>query len=493
MDDRRLVTTSDEAGEYTLAWPWHEYYNRFRLVVGVPVKEAGGEDQLRIVEQIDLTTRIEQGTPVVVSMVIDDSGFIASVRDFAAAVHTEDESRIYDQMGRPDRVETIDHADYQETSWWYFASGRAIAFATESSRTSLTSSPSSPSTRPSPGARLNPKTPLLARTEETEAPPASRFLELIADKLAQTELVFRGHLQSEVPFIQHAGEYISSGGGKRMRPAMLLLAAKLLDRDSDEEVTYAAVVELIHTATLIHDDIIDHASLRRGQATVNQVWGNSLTVLLGDWHYTTAMQMALRHDNLEVIRRLCEATLRMTEGELLALQRLGAVDLTVEEYFDIVRRKTAQLFAVACSIPSLMLPARPAAGAALTRYGLALGTCFQLVDDLLDFTARESEVGKPVLSDLKEGKLTLPLIALLPRVDAGRRGLIEQVLEDGGFGRVAAEQILELVTTEGTLDEVAEMAESYAEAARRELAFFPAGAAREALEFAPDFVLQRRF
>lgn len=339
---------------------------------------------------------------------------------------------------------------------------------------------------------MNPNQPAAVQARESAAPPAARFLSLIADKLTATEEVFLEHLESDVPFIQQASEYLFAGGGKRMRPAMLLLSAHLLDRDSDEEVTYAAVVELIHTATLIHDDIIDHATLRRGQATVNSLWGNSLTVLLGDWLYTTAMRMALKHDNLEVVRTLCEATLKMTEGELLALQRLGATDLGVDEYLEIIGRKTAHLFAAACFIPSLLRPRRPEAGEVLERYGRALGTCFQLVDDLLDFTASEVELGKPVLSDLREGKLTLPLILLLPRVDPASRQLIETVLEDRDFCRVSRGEILELVTSEGTLEEVREMAEKLAEEARQELGFFPPGQARDALEFAPDFVLQRR-
>ncbi len=336
---------------------------------------------------------------------------------------------------------------------------------------------------------LNPNSSNLARAS---APPVSRFLDLVADKLAATEEVFLEHLRSDVPFITNTGEYIFTGGGKRFRPAMLLLSAQLLDRDSDEEVTYAAIVELIHTATLIHDDIIDHATLRRGQTTANQLWGNSLTVLLGDWLYTTSMKMALSHDNLEVIRRLCDATLRMTEGELLSQQRLGSPELGVEEYFSIIERKTAHLFAASCSIPSLMKPEMPEAGAALEKYGRALGICFQLVDDLLDFTARESEIGKPVLSDLTEGKLTLPLILLLPRLDEKRRSLIETVLEDGSFETVAREEILELVHSEGTIAEVQELAEGYAEEARSTLEIFPACGAREAMEFAPEFVLQRR-
>jgi octaprenyl-diphosphate synthase len=346
--------------------------------------------------------------------------------------------------------------------------------------------PNQPLVNPQEG----PSSALQARSARTVT--ASRFIDLVADKLIATEAIFRHHLGSDVPFIQKAGEYIAQGGGKRVRPALLLLAARLLGHDGEEEVTYAAVVEFIHTATLIHDDVIDHATLRRGQTTLNNLWGNNLTVLLGDWIYTKAMQMALSHGQVDVIQRLCQATLKMTEGELLAFQRLGAADLTIDEYFEIIDRKTAHLFAAACSIPSLIPPHRPEAGQVLTRYGRALGICFQLVDDLLDFTARESELGKPVLSDLKEGKLTLPLILVLPRAQTRERRLIEWVLEDRSFNRVSPQEILDLVRSEGTLEEVSAMAEEYAAEAKRELEFFPPSDAREALEFAPDFVLYRR-
>jgi octaprenyl-diphosphate synthase len=338
-----------------------------------------------------------------------------------------------------------------------------------------------------------PLTKVVSSPQEPAAPPAlSRFVDLVADKLLATEAVFRHHLDSDVPFIHKAGDYITKGGGKRVRPALLLLTARLLGHDGDEEVTYGAVIEFIHTATLIHDDIIDHAALRRGQATLNNLWGNNLTVLLGDWIYTKAMQMALLHGQVEVIRRLCDATLKMTEGELLAFQRLGAIELTADEYFEIIDRKTAHLFAAACSIPTLIAPQRPDAAPFLDRYGRALGTCFQLVDDLLDFTARESELGKPVLSDLKEGKLTLPLILLLPRVRTADRRLVETVLEDRSFARAPAQAILDLVHAEGTLEEARETAEGWAAQAKQELAFFPPGDARDALELAPDFVLHRR-
>ncbi|MEM7052344.1 MAG: polyprenyl synthetase family protein [Acidobacteriota bacterium] len=321
--------------------------------------------------------------------------------------------------------------------------------------------------------------------------PAS-FLALIADKLEATEAVFREALAADVPRIREAGTYLAEGGGKRVRPALVLLASRLLGRDGEEEVTYAAVVELIHTATLIHDDVIDHADLRRGQATLNQIWGNHPTVLLGDWIYTLAMQKALSHQRVEVLQKLVDATLRMTEGELLALHRLGAIDLTTDEYFEIIDRKTARLFAAACAVPALIPPLRPEAGEALERYGAHLGVCFQLVDDLLDFDGREEELGKPVLSDLKEGKLTLPLILLLPRIAPADRQLIAQVLEDRAFERVAAQQILELVEREGTLDETRQIARDYSARAKAELEFFRPCEAREALELAPDFVLDRR-
>jgi octaprenyl-diphosphate synthase len=339
---------------------------------------------------------------------------------------------------------------------------------------------------------MRPDAPLLPRPASEPPPSPARFLASISDKLQQTEELLRSQLTSDVPFIQDAGVYLAHSGGKRVRPALLLLTARLLGHDGEEEVSYAAVVELVHAATLIHDDIIDHAAMRRGQPTLNELWGNSQTVLLGDWIYTTAMELALVYDNVEIIREVCRATRRMTEGELLTLRRLGAMDVTVEEYFAIIERKTAYLFGAACTIPCLMQPRQHAASVALTRYGHNLGKCFQLVDDLLDFTAQESELGKPVLADLKDGKLTLPLILLLPRVDAGSRRLVENVLEDRAFARTSPEEVLELVAREGTLEEVEEMAQDLAEQARECLAPFPRSEAREALELAPDFVLYRR-
>jgi len=313
----------------------------------------------------------------------------------------------------------------------------------------------------------------------------------IAGKLEATERLIQERLRSDVPFVERAGEYLFAAGGKRMRPALLLLSARLLGHDSDEEVTYAAVVEFIHAATLVHDDIIDHSDLRRGRQTVNSLWGNDLTVLLGDWLYTTAMRMAIEHDNLAVIDLFCAATLRMTEGELLVLQRLGAPDLGREEYFEIIERKTAALFSAACAAPTLIGPKRPELRQPLADYGRALGVCFQLVDDLLDFTADRETLGKPVLSDLREGKLTLPLLLALPRLAAGERARIEQVLADRDFRRVSSDEILALVAREGTVEEVREIAGRWADDALRALERLPDGDARPTLAAALDFVLDR--
>lgn len=333
---------------------------------------------------------------------------------------------------------------------------------------------------------------LLSSARPADESAAARILELVGPKLEATEKLFQERIASDVPFIARSGDYLVRGGGKRMRPTLLLLSARMLGRDSEEEVTYAAVVEMIHTATLIHDDIIDHAELRRGRRTLHSVWGANLTVLLGDWLYTAAMKLALSHDNLRIIDLLCDATLSMTEGELLALDRLGAVDLGREEYLEILERKTARLFAAAAALPALMRPARPEAFESLERYGRALGLCFQLVDDLLDYTASQDQLGKPVLADLKEGKLTLPLLLALPRIAPEERRKIAHVLEDRAFRRADPDELLEIVRREGTIEETSRLAEAYASQAKEALAAFPDGEARSALELAPDYVLHRR-
>ena len=323
-------------------------------------------------------------------------------------------------------------------------------------------------------------------------PRAAEFLTLIADPLAQVEKVFRRRLASDVPLIDDAGEYIARGGGKRVRPALVLLAAKAIDQLGDEAVTYAAVVELIHTATLVHDDVVDHSGLRRGQETPNRKWGNSRTVLIGDWIYTTAMHLALEHDRVEVIRTLVEATLKMTEGELLTLERSGAADLTLDEYYRIIRRKTAHLFAAACEVPALIDPQTEHLADPLRTYGMELGLCFQLKDDLLDFTGSDNELGKPALADLREGKLTAPILLMLPKLNEPETQAILSVLQDRDFNQVSEEEVLSWLDQNGAIEAAERMAREHARRAQEAVSVLPAGAARDALQAAPDFVLNRR-
>jgi octaprenyl-diphosphate synthase len=279
---------------------------------------------------------------------------------------------------------------------------------------------------------------------------------------------------------------VRDGGGKRIRPALLLLAGRLCGHRSERAVMLGAVVEFIHTATLLHDDIIDDATTRRGRQSVNRRWGNDATVLLGDLLYSKSMGMALSQDNLKILRLLSDVTVRMTEGELLAMARRGNLRVTQEEHLDLIRRKTANLFSASTQIGALLAGAPPEREQALAAYGLNLGVCFQMIDDLLDFTGDERLLGKPVGSDLREGCLTLPVIIVLRREGAAAKRL-HRMLQDGA----SVDQVLRLVHDEGALGEARGMAERYAEAARRSLDVFEPSPFRDALLAAPDFILER--
>ena len=324
-----------------------------------------------------------------------------------------------------------------------------------------------------------------------------RALAPIEAKLKEVETVLSDRTRSGIPTIALIGDYLVEVGGKRIRPALLLLGAHMLGYEGDRDVRYGAMIEFIHTATLVHDDIIDDAETRRGRASVNRRWGNELTVLFGDFLYMKSMEIALEEGDLRVLRVLSDVTLRMTEGEIIGAERRGLLDLTLEGYLDIVRRKTALLFAGACKIPSYLVANAFGVGSdtwgeRLWDYGLSLGIAFQLQDDLLDYTANEADLGKPVLSDLKEGKLTLPLILCLPQATRTERKLIETVVKEEGFDTVRPGQILEIVHRLGALDRAHGMAEAHAERARKIAASFPETASREGFLLAAEYAANRR-
>ncbi len=322
-------------------------------------------------------------------------------------------------------------------------------------------------------------------------------LEPIRGKLEQVEKELALRTRSPIPTISLIGDYLVEGGGKRIRPSLLLLASRLLGYDGDRDVRYAAVIEFIHTATLVHDDIIDDAETRRGRASVNRRWGNELTVLFGDYLYMKSMEISLAEGDLRVLHLLSRVTLEMTEGEIIASERRGLLELTLDGYLDIVRRKTALLFAASCRIPAFLVGSfrgEPAEvwGERLWDYGLSLGIAFQLQDDLLDYTATEEELGKPVLSDLREGKLTLPLILSLEDATRAERKRIATVVEERRFDSVAPAEILAIVERLGAVERARRMVEDHAERARRIADAFPDSPARDGLLLAADFAAHRR-
>jgi len=340
-------------------------------------------------------------------------------------------------------------------------------------------------------ARPQPPAPAPRRRGMPAGLPAA--IALVADKLEQVEQECRRNLRSDVGVIDEAGRYIVDGGGKRVRPILLLLSSQLCGYRGDRDVLFASVFEFIHTATLVHDDIIDEADLRRGRGSLNSRWGNGLTVLLGDYLYIKSMNMALEADDIAIIRILAAITLKMIEGELIAHRRRWDIDISEREHLEIIRRKTACLFSGCSQVAAVLSGAGPEKVQALTDYGLNLGMAFQLIDDLLDFTADERVLGKPVASDLKEGKLTLPLIYLLERGDPRERAMVQTVLEERDFRTVGRDEIVALLRHSRTLERTRDLALSYARHAREALDVFADSPAKAALQSLPDFVVSREY
>jgi len=328
------------------------------------------------------------------------------------------------------------------------------------------------------------------------------MFEPIRDDLKEVEREFARHVQSQVALIPTIGNYIQDGGGKRIRPAVLLMAARMAGytgaapatsrgETSDAAILYASVIEFIHTATLVHDDIIDESELRRGREAVHTRWGNHVTVLFGDFLYLKSMSLALTQDRLEIIRLLCDVTLRIVEGEIYQLTKNGDVDLTEDEHFDILRRKTAYLFAGSAKIGGMLGPTTREQQEALWDYGMNIGMAFQIADDVLDFTGDEVVLGKPVGGDLREGKVTLPVIHLLARGDAHTDALIRKVVADRNVTLEEWREIRGLLAQSRSTEYARRVAAEYIECAKKALYAFPPSDARDALMYLPDYVISR--
>jgi len=323
-------------------------------------------------------------------------------------------------------------------------------------------------------------------------PGLAEIFEPVREQLARVEREFTRHLESRVELIPQMGKYVQMSGGKRVRPAVLLMASRLCGYTGDRAILNAAVVEFIHTATLVHDDIIDGAETRRGRLTAHSRWGSDITVLLGDYLYIRSMAMALTQDTLEVVRLLCDVTLRMIEGELYQLTKTGDANITEDEHLEIIRRKTAFLFSGCAEIGAALGSATPEQRAALRNYGFELGIAFQIVDDVLDYMADATALGKPLGGDLREGKVTLPVILLLQRSGPDVAALIQNVIADGEVAPETWRKIQDLLRREGAVDAAFDRAVEYAARAKRHLLdAFPPSTERDGLLALADYVVSR--
>jgi octaprenyl-diphosphate synthase len=332
--------------------------------------------------------------------------------------------------------------------------------------------------------------PELSAVESAELTPHEIY-KLIENGMAQVEEELVRQSSSGIQLIDSIGQYICGSGGKRIRPAILLLGSQMCGYDGPIGPRLGAVVELIHSATLVHDDIIDNANVRRGRASVNAQWGNEITVLVGDWLYMTSFSLALGERRLKLLDVLIEATRKMVEGELIQLALNGNLDISEEQHLDISIRKTAFLFSACSQLGGILGSADEEKEELLRLYGLNVGLAFQLVDDVLDFTSNESTLGKPVGSDLREGKLTLPLIYLMRDGEPQYRELVRKALRENELDAANRDEVFRLVREYGTADRVMEKAHDYAQKARACLRDFPSCQARDALMSIPDYIVER--
>jgi len=320
---------------------------------------------------------------------------------------------------------------------------------------------------------------------------ALEILELVKSDLERVEREINLQSVASVDAVTTIARYLQSGGGKRLRPILVLLASKLVGGVTDSSIRMAAVVEMIHTATLVHDDVIDTAKTRRGRPSSNTIWGNHTCVLAGDWLYMQAFHVALRERNFHVLDLLIALTQMMVEGELLQLELIGKINISEADYMELVDRKTASLFSACAKLGALTGGADEATEARMGEFSWNLGIAFQLVDDVLDFTSHEKVLGKPVGSDLREGKVTLPLIYALQDATAEERKMVEAVLEDANYDRVPFSKILSLIERHRGFERVRERAQAFTDKARSIVTQFPESPYQRALTALTDLVTER--
>jgi octaprenyl-diphosphate synthase len=321
---------------------------------------------------------------------------------------------------------------------------------------------------------------------------AKRIFDSISSELQFVEQEFERQALSNVQVIAYIGDHLRRSGGKRVRPALTILSNYAVGGDgaNQSSIRMATVMEFLHTATLVHDDVIDKAETRRNRPSINAQFGNQTAVLMGDWLYMSAFETSLAERSLPILDILTSVTRKMTEGELLQLTLLGRTDISEEQYFDVIARKTAYLFSACCEIGALLGGATPTRQQMLRDYGMNLGIAFQLIDDLLDFTSSTDVLGKPAGADLVEGKVSLPLIFLLER-EPSLRAPVQAVISEGGYHSISRDELLAALADSGALQLAQDRAVEYAAAAGSALDELNDSIYTDVLKSIPAYIVQR--
>jgi octaprenyl-diphosphate synthase len=326
---------------------------------------------------------------------------------------------------------------------------------------------------------------------EQKAEAMAQVFEHYKPVLSKVEACMLEMFDSDVFIIPVIGRHLINSGGKRMRPLFLLMSAELAGYEGDDHLTLASIIESVHTASLLHDDVVDGAESRRGKPSANSLWGNQVVILVGDYLYSNALKVAVSFNNQRIMETLSAATTRMTLGELTQLQKSNSIEITEDEYFDIISSKTGALISAASRIGGILGKCSKEHEEALGTFGLMAGNAFQVVDDILDYKADEGALGKKLGKDLEEGKVTLPLIYLLRSANDDERGMVQEILDKDGVSEADLKRVLDLFKSYKAVDEAFERARKLVEDAKGELEIFPASKVRDRLFELSDYALIR--
>ena len=329
-----------------------------------------------------------------------------------------------------------------------------------------------------------------AITEKTIATDISQIKALISDDMASVNKLVETSLSSDVPLINQLGQYIINTGGKRLRPALVILSSKIFSYQGTQHINLAAIIELIHTATLLHDDVVDASILRRGKETANQRWGNEASVLVGDFVYSRAFQMMVNVDSLRIMQILSEATNTIAEGEVQQLINRHKPEISEDNYLNVIRNKTAKLFEAAAQLGTVISNKTKNEEKAMAAYGRHLGTAFQLIDDVLDYSSSENELGKNIGSDLSQGNPTLPLLYAMWNGDKNQAKIIRDSIANGGLENI--ELIKDAINLTGAISYTAEIAKQESELAINALNQLPSSEYLDALHLLAKFSVERQ-